>query len=517
MRFLLVTLLLAVLAVPAVAQPPWYARGTFNAWGTGNGSSLNPVDPFPMIDQGGGEYTVTIGADGDFFDNLPFNWKIAGGGADNWATSMPASDSRVYTDANGQINFHLYDQTTWNDGWFPNNTRRVGYDDSQLFDWEVIGSLNNWRNNGEAGLYMTDLGNGLHRLAMPLDAGIYDFKFRMHDSWDVSIGNDFGNGAGNNTIAVSSNGDEWIFELDLPKGRWRAYTEAAPPGQDGDFNGNGIVDAADYTVWRDNYGTTNQLPHDPIGGTIGSQQYDVWKAHFGQGNTLTWLALNTPVGSQTKIPDQELTSLGGGQYELNMTGLTPGDDYDFKVAQSDLSTTAPGSNVRVRADASGNIGLNFFDLQGDSWSDGWSPSNKDRVGYDDPEQFGWEIVGSFNSWPGSNDAAYALQDQGGGLYTGEFTFAAADTYQFKFRHLDETNPWNISIGDDFGNAAGNNTFTTTSANELWHFELDLPNGRWRAYLDGSGAAASAVPEPCSLAMAFVALCFGVAAMDRRRD
>ena len=38
----------------------------------------------------------------------------------------------------------------------------------------------------------------------------------------------------------------------------------APPGVDGDYNGNGTVDAADYVVWRKNVGNLRiTLPHDP--------------------------------------------------------------------------------------------------------------------------------------------------------------------------------------------------------------------------------------------------------------
>jgi hypothetical protein len=50
----------------------------------------------------------------------------------------------------------------------------------------------------------------------------------------------------------------------------------------GDYNGNGIVDAADYVAWRNNQGTTHVLPNDAIGGTIGAAQYNQWRAHFGQ-------------------------------------------------------------------------------------------------------------------------------------------------------------------------------------------------------------------------------------------
>jgi hypothetical protein len=53
-------------------------------------------------------------------------------------------------------------------------------------------------------------------------------------------------------------------------------------GIPGDYNNNGIVDAADYVVWRKNAGTTNVLPNDPFGGTIGQNQYNNWRAHFGQ-------------------------------------------------------------------------------------------------------------------------------------------------------------------------------------------------------------------------------------------
>ncbi len=56
----------------------------------------------------------------------------------------------------------------------------------------------------------------------------------------------------------------------------------AAAGLAGDYSGNGVVDAADYVVWRKNQGTTHALPNDPIGGTIGTAQYNQWRAHFGQ-------------------------------------------------------------------------------------------------------------------------------------------------------------------------------------------------------------------------------------------
>jgi hypothetical protein len=58
-----------------------------------------------------------------------------------------------------------------------------------------------------------------------------------------------------------------------------ALTSVTVPG---DYNGNGIVDAADYVVWRNNLGTTHVLSNDTIGGTIGAAQYNQWRVHFGE-------------------------------------------------------------------------------------------------------------------------------------------------------------------------------------------------------------------------------------------
>jgi hypothetical protein len=66
----------------------------------------------------------------------------------------------------------------------------------------------------------------------------------------------------------------------------------------GDYNLNGVVDAADYAVWRDTLGAavTAFSGGDGNGdGTIDAGDYDVWRAHFGQaagagsGSAIHWL------------------------------------------------------------------------------------------------------------------------------------------------------------------------------------------------------------------------------------
>jgi hypothetical protein len=56
-----------------------------------------------------------------------------------------------------------------------------------------------------------------------------------------------------------------------------------PPsaGITGDYNGNGVVDAADYVVWR-NAGPTATLPNDSSPGTVDVTDYNNWRANFGK-------------------------------------------------------------------------------------------------------------------------------------------------------------------------------------------------------------------------------------------
>jgi autotransporter-associated beta strand protein len=51
----------------------------------------------------------------------------------------------------------------------------------------------------------------------------------------------------------------------------------------GDFNLDGFVDAADYTIWRDTSGSTDSLAADANGDQlVNSLDYEFWKAHFGE-------------------------------------------------------------------------------------------------------------------------------------------------------------------------------------------------------------------------------------------
>lgn len=56
----------------------------------------------------------------------------------------------------------------------------------------------------------------------------------------------------------------------------------------GDYNDDGIVNAADYTVWRDRMGQEFTLPNEDPSATPGmvtSHDYDVWKSAFGNSGS----------------------------------------------------------------------------------------------------------------------------------------------------------------------------------------------------------------------------------------
>jgi hypothetical protein len=67
-------------------------------------------------------------------------------------------------------------------------------------------------------------------------------------------------------------------------GRLMVTNLGDPLGVTGDYNGDGTVDAADYTVWRDNLnGDASALENrDPNNmGNVNQDDYDSWKANFG--------------------------------------------------------------------------------------------------------------------------------------------------------------------------------------------------------------------------------------------
>lgn len=70
-----------------------------------------------------------------------------------------------------------------------------------------------------------------------------------------------------------------------------SFSDLAPARSPGDYNGDGRVDAADYTAWRDNLNSTSQLSADgDFDGVVGVSDYELWKSNYGKtgsGSSLT--------------------------------------------------------------------------------------------------------------------------------------------------------------------------------------------------------------------------------------
>ena len=72
--------------------------------------------------------------------------------------------------------------------------------------------------------------------------------------------------------------------------RSRRFDTAPDTGTPGDFNGDGTVNLADYTLWRDNLGAADESSlmnnGDGLNG-VDAGDYAFWKARFGNtGATL---------------------------------------------------------------------------------------------------------------------------------------------------------------------------------------------------------------------------------------
>ena len=89
--------------------------------------------------------------------------------------------------------------------------------------------------------------------------------------------------------SLSGDGTITFTKPNLPVDALGIDLENRPPSvpQVGDYNNNGRVDAADYTIWRNRLGQTFTMANEEPNTTVGMvtpEDYDVWKANFGLGS-----------------------------------------------------------------------------------------------------------------------------------------------------------------------------------------------------------------------------------------
>ncbi len=91
---------------------------------------------------------------------------------------------------------------------------------------------------------------------------------------------------GNSTTTLTWNGTSYSFTSSITTG-----TGGVP----GDYNGNGVVDMADYVLWR-NGGPLQNEGASP--GVVDSADYDFWRAHFGNH-----AGSGSSLGGGTAVPE----------------------------------------------------------------------------------------------------------------------------------------------------------------------------------------------------------------------
>lgn len=105
-------------------------------------------------------------------------------------------------------------------------------------------------------------------------------------------------------------GQNYSFDLFFAERRTGAsdffiQTDLQFPTLPGDYNRNGIVDTADYSVWRDRLGSTFSLPNEGTTPNVVDQaDYTLWKSNFG--NTLS----SGGGGGGLSVPEPTTLGLG---------------------------------------------------------------------------------------------------------------------------------------------------------------------------------------------------------------
>ena len=108
----------------------------------------------------------------------------------------------------------------------------------------------------------------------------------LPDSLAVNKGDpDFDPNATNPPLLYDQRGNPWSRVVGKVEGMDRIdvgafeWQRKSPPG---DYNFDGIIDAADYTLWKDTLWSTTDLRADGSGnGVVDTADYDVWKTNFG--------------------------------------------------------------------------------------------------------------------------------------------------------------------------------------------------------------------------------------------
>lgn len=162
------------------------------------------------------------------------------------------------------------------------------------------GNANDWLRIRTVGTESNADGVGAQITVTPDDATPGEFIYR-----EVTAGSNF---LGQNEVAIHIGLGDFSGTIDRVTVEWPAtgvvqVLEDVSPnalltvvepmfGLDGDFNGDGIVDAADFTVWRDHFGNLDESVlnnnGDGING-VDAADLTLWRTNFGAGSSVAFV------------------------------------------------------------------------------------------------------------------------------------------------------------------------------------------------------------------------------------
>lgn len=122
----------------------------------------------------------------------------------------------------------------------------------------------------------------------------------------------------------------------------------------GDFNGDGNIDAADYTVWRDAMASGEALAADANNdGDIDTLDYNIWRENFGAASNIDLDSATAQYGTVSIVVSggrmmveyqSEPYFVGTDIVEYTLRDTTTGETFT-----SHVKVTAPGSNFKQDA------------------------------------------------------------------------------------------------------------------------------------------------------------------------
>jgi hypothetical protein len=125
--------------------------------------------------------------------------------------------------------------------------------------------------------------NDLDLYLLPKGSTNFDNPIALSDSSDSGIEHIFAQ------IPTTGDYEFWVYQFgnkfggaDHYAAAWWAMAATTPTSQ-GDYDHNGIVQPADYNMWKANFGSTTQLDSDGNGdGIVDAADYTIWRDHLGQ-------------------------------------------------------------------------------------------------------------------------------------------------------------------------------------------------------------------------------------------